>query len=141
MIVIADASMGILVGGGHEKGGTLTSQAAAMGEGLAEKEWLSAWLDYIEDGSYERKCDQLRSMRGRRILLTTMQPKAREGKFWSVTDRKSLYDVLNRESLSSIDRKAALELRWRHPPCNGWQVPLDSSGHECRRQNNEAERK
>eukprot|EP00971_Amphidinium_carterae_P225119 4465625-Amphidinium_carterae.1 len=35
-----------------------------------------------------------------------------EKDLWAVTDSKSLYDVLNRESLSSIDRKAALELRW-----------------------------
>eukprot|EP00971_Amphidinium_carterae_P007261 143921-Amphidinium_carterae.1 len=70
----------------------------------------NAWLDYIEDGSSERKCDQLRFLRGSVIQLTAIQPRTREGKVWSVTDSRNLHDVLNHESLSSLDRKTDLEL-------------------------------
>eukprot|EP00971_Amphidinium_carterae_P047696 939451-Amphidinium_carterae.1 len=62
---------------------TLMTETLAMGEGLAVAEWSIAWLDYIKDGSYERRCDQLRSMRGRDIQLTAIQPKTREGEVWS----------------------------------------------------------
>eukprot|EP00971_Amphidinium_carterae_P019032 374659-Amphidinium_carterae.2 len=51
-------------------------------------------------------------MRGREIQIQAIQPQEFGQEVWAVTDSKSLYDVLSKESLSSIDRKGALELRW-----------------------------
>eukprot|EP00971_Amphidinium_carterae_P052718 1037944-Amphidinium_carterae.1 len=91
---------------------TLMTETLAMSEGLAETEWILAWLSYLEDVTYEHRGEHRRNVRGREIKLQDIQPKGHSKEVWAVTDSKSLYDVLGKESLSSIDRKAALELRW-----------------------------
>ena len=86
---------------------TLMAESAALAQALAHLEWMVVWRGYTTSQSYERP----RSKQGEIELVAIEKGMSiAHDSVIAIVDSKSLYDVMIGESLTSIDKKAALEV-------------------------------
>eukprot|EP00971_Amphidinium_carterae_P340101 6478282-Amphidinium_carterae.4 len=88
---------------------TLCCEAFAMSMGLSHAEWAMELWKLATDCNYDLR-QRTQNPHDIEIKALIHDPSAEPPKLLAVTDAKSLYDTVNKESYSHTERRAALEV-------------------------------
>eukprot|EP00971_Amphidinium_carterae_P046008 905357-Amphidinium_carterae.2 len=88
---------------------TLCCEAFAMSMGLSHAEWAMEWWKLATDCQYDLR-QRTQNPHDIEVKALMHDPGAKPPKLLAVTDAKSLFDTVNKESYSHTERRAALEV-------------------------------
>eukprot|EP00971_Amphidinium_carterae_P350877 6491785-Amphidinium_carterae.3 len=84
-------------------------EASALVEALSAVQWLVSWRGYATQANYKPPRSQLGEIELKLIEIQKLAASASDA-ILAIVDSKSLYDVLNGESIDGVDKRTGLEV-------------------------------